>query len=80
MFDYVTNGADSTYDVKEIENRGEVQLMAFMKLWAQFGRLRAYFLWGSLKYGHCVATSVFPWILHCIMVQWRLCNSSALLS
>lgn len=48
VFDYVTNGADSTYDMKEIETRSEMQYMSFMKLMSKFGKLKAFFLWLSL--------------------------------
>jgi hypothetical protein len=48
VFDYVTNGADSTYDMKEVETRAEMQYMSFMKLMVKFGRVKAFFLWLSL--------------------------------
>ena len=45
IFQYLTNGADSTFDAHEIENLAEIKLMAYMKLWAQLGITRAYFSW-----------------------------------
>ena len=49
VFDFVTNGADSTFELKELETRDEIQLMAYMKLWSQLGWLRAYFAWQLLS-------------------------------